>query len=124
MPLWHIYTPVGAYRTEDKKALSAALTSACPAAAVPVSDGRGGELVLGQHRGDVGPQVRRVVQILDIGAVHTKEGAEADRCETVDDAVDHPPLNGHRCNTLHFLWCRTGSRSSRRGEVVAGDEIR
>lgn len=27
MPLWNIYTPVGAYSAEDKKALSAALTS-------------------------------------------------------------------------------------------------
>ena len=27
MPLWQIYTPVGAYSTEDKKALSAALMS-------------------------------------------------------------------------------------------------
>jgi phenylpyruvate tautomerase PptA (4-oxalocrotonate tautomerase family) len=27
MPLWHIYAPVGAYSTEDKKALSAALMS-------------------------------------------------------------------------------------------------
>ena len=27
MPLWHIYTPVGAYSAEDKKALSAALMS-------------------------------------------------------------------------------------------------
>jgi|SRR3954453_21175118 hypothetical protein len=25
MPLWHLYTPVGAYSAEDKKALSAAL---------------------------------------------------------------------------------------------------
>jgi phenylpyruvate tautomerase PptA (4-oxalocrotonate tautomerase family) len=25
MPLWHIYTPVGAYSAEDKKAMSAAL---------------------------------------------------------------------------------------------------
>ena len=27
MPLWHIYTPVGAYSAEDKKALSTALMS-------------------------------------------------------------------------------------------------
>jgi len=27
MPLWHIYTPVGAYTAEDKKAFAAALTS-------------------------------------------------------------------------------------------------
>ncbi|GBG37413.1 tautomerase family protein [Mycobacterium montefiorense] len=35
MPLWHIYTPVGAYSAEDKKAMSAALMSVYVDAGLP-----------------------------------------------------------------------------------------
>lgn len=35
MPLWHIYTPVGAYSAEDKKALSSALMSVYVDAGLP-----------------------------------------------------------------------------------------
>lgn len=35
MPLWHIYTPVGAYTAEDKKAMSAALMSTYVQAGLP-----------------------------------------------------------------------------------------
>jgi phenylpyruvate tautomerase PptA (4-oxalocrotonate tautomerase family) len=35
MPLWHIYTPVGAYHREDKKELSAALANIYVGAGLP-----------------------------------------------------------------------------------------
>jgi hypothetical protein len=34
--------------------------------------------VLGQYRGDAGPEMRRVVQIFDVGAVHTEKVVDAD----------------------------------------------
>jgi len=44
-----------------------------PAAAVAIGHRGGGKLMLGQNRGDIGPEMRGVVQILDVGAVHTED---------------------------------------------------
>ena len=51
--------------------------------------------MLGQHRGDPGPEMRRVVEILDVGAVHTEDVVDSDCRESVDDVVDHPVLPRH-----------------------------
>jgi len=48
--------------------------------------------VLGQHRGDCGLEVRRVVEILDVGAVHSEDVADSKCREAFDDVVDHPLL--------------------------------
>ena len=55
--------------------------------------------MLGQHRGDSGVEVGRVVQILDIGAVHSEDVVDSDCREVFDDVVDHPVLSWHAVNT-------------------------
>src|SRR5690606_6184948 len=65
------------------------------AAAVPIGHGRGGELVLGQHRGDIGAEMRCVVEVFDVGAVDAEDVADAARREVLDDVVDHPLPVGH-----------------------------
>ena len=51
--------------------------------------------MFGQHRGDSGVEVGRVVQILDVGAVHSENVVDADCREAFDDVVDHPVLPWH-----------------------------
>jgi hypothetical protein len=51
--------------------------------------------VLGQHRGELGPEVRGVVQILDVGAVDTENVIHPERREVSDDVIDHPVLAEH-----------------------------
>ena len=65
------------------------------AAAVSVGHRGGRKLVLGQHRGHVRPEVRRVVEILDVGTVHTEDVVDSDFREVLDDVIDHPVLSGH-----------------------------
>ena len=65
------------------------------AAAVAVGHGRGGELVFGQHRGDVVTEERGVVEVLDIGAVDTEDEVDATRRKVFDDVVNNPMPTGH-----------------------------
>ncbi|CAG7092288.1 hypothetical protein PICSAR192_02719 [Mycobacterium avium subsp. paratuberculosis] len=65
------------------------------ASAVSVGHRGGGELVLGQHRGELRPEMRRVVEVLDVGAVHREEVVGSDRREVADDVVDHPVPSEH-----------------------------
>ena len=69
-----------------------AATHAEPGAAAAVAVGHcgGGELVLGQHRGDVVTEERGVVEVLDIGAVDTEDEVDAARRKVLDDVVDNP----------------------------------
>ena len=69
------------------------------AAAVAVGHRGGGELVLGQHRGDVRTEIRGVVKVFDVGTVDTEDVFDSGPREMLDDVVDHPVLARHTRDT-------------------------
>src|ERR1700728_5079784 len=69
------------------------------AVAVAVRHRRSGNLVLGQHGSDVRPEICRVVEVLDVGAVDAEDVFDSGPREMTDDVVDHPVLPRHTRDT-------------------------
>ena len=69
------------------------------AATVTVGHRRSGKLVLGQHGGDVRPEICCVVEVLDVGAVDAEDVLDSGPREMTDDVVDHPVLSRHTRDT-------------------------
>src|SRR4029079_4938919 len=65
------------------------------AAAIPVGHRGSGELVLGQDCGDVVTKERGVIEVLDVGAVHTEDVADAPRLEIPYEVIDNTMPSGH-----------------------------
>ncbi len=65
------------------------------AATVAICHCGSGEFMFGQHRGDVVAEVRRIVEILDVGAVHTEDVRDPVRGQLTDDVVHHPVRLAH-----------------------------
>src|SRR6202044_1237538 len=62
------------------------------AAAVAIGHRGSGKLVLGQHGGDVRPEIGCVVEVLDVGAVDAEDVLDSGPRLVTDDGGNHPVL--------------------------------
>jgi hypothetical protein len=46
--------------------------------------------MLSQDRGEIRTEIRSVIQIFDIRTIHAEDVIHADRCQVLDNVVDHP----------------------------------
>ena len=76
--------------------------------------------MLGQHRGDVRPEICGVVEILDVGPVDPEDVLDSDSREMPDDVVDHPVFARH---TKYTTRGRLGFTRSRDEPHSAGHRV-
>jgi hypothetical protein len=46
--------------------------------------------LLGKHRGDITAEMRRIVEILDVGTIHPEDMLNPHASKVIDDMIDHP----------------------------------
>ena len=57
--------------------------------------------MLGQNGGDVVAEIRGIVEILDVRAVHPEDVLDSGRRQIADNMVDHSPCFGHSFTCFH-----------------------
>lgn len=93
--------PAGEGLAESRNQVEARPTGGCgdhaqtgARTAVPVGHRRGRELMLGQHGGDPGMEVRGVIEVFDVRAAHAEQVANTRTREVVDDEVHDSDSGG------------------------------
>jgi hypothetical protein len=73
--------------------------------------------VLGQHGGDIGPEICGVVEILDVGPVDPEYVLDSDSREMPDNVVDHSVIPPHTRYTTRGRLGFTPSRDEPHSDV-------
>ena len=76
--------------------------------------------MLGQHSGDVRPEICGVVEIFDVGPVDPEDVVDPDSREVSDDVVDHPVFARH---TKYTTRARLGFTRSRNEPHSGGPRV-